>query len=89
MTYVVSQISRTNSHTSDHENTNTSDTERVNRVAESLAAMATLILRITGEENLNREGERMAVESIDITMLPEAKATPEIDLHRALLSENQ
>ena len=44
---------------------------------------------MTGEEKLNREGEMMAVESIDITMPPEAEATPELDLHRALLSENQ
>jgi hypothetical protein len=65
-------------------------TERkCNEVAVTLAALATLILRITGEEKLNREGEMMAVESIDITMPPEAEATPELDLHRALLSENQ
>jgi hypothetical protein len=60
-----------------------------NSVAESFAVLMTLILRMTGAETLNREGEITALESIDTAMPPDAEATPELDLQRALLSENQ
>jgi hypothetical protein len=42
-----------------------------------------------GEEKLNLEEERTEVKSIDTVMPPDAEAMPELDLQRALLSENQ
>ena len=56
-------------------------------VVESLAALVALMLVMRGEEKLNCDGVRPVVEAIEMTMLPEIGATPELDLQVVLLSE--
>ena len=61
--------------------------ETSSMVAESLADLVALMLVMRGEEKLNCDGVRPVVKAIEMTMLPEIDATPELDLQIVLLSK--